>query len=336
MTSALPAKASEEEHHRWKIWARRNGLADNNNRFLFTNINERRSVFRSRLEQKDQRLIGAIEQVLINEFHFKNSTTERWPKTIRVMLNSDGVDGQAPQAFESWVGPPGLEKRKQSTRVWTDLIQFFVLEYHINNVTWSNNSTTMHFHSDSGYLTEMGLTLSDDFCDDIMDVVQGGMFGADFLKLEVRQLCLNIIMHKNATPRNNPILFWVALLLQTEEFGNQPRLEFASLKDNLTMREKLEALVHYARVIIMDHAFQTWLLSDSVSESWKKLVQAELNSKDWSWSDEGTARPVEQDGDPEDFSQPHWQAFKAHFDTFRTAWLVKGSKSPIGVILGLL
>jgi len=58
------------------------------------------------------------------------------------MLNNTGRNDQESGLFQSWVGPPGLEKRKQATRVWTDLVQFFALERHINQVTLSDDATS--------------------------------------------------------------------------------------------------------------------------------------------------------------------------------------------------
>ena len=145
-------------------------------------------------------------------------------------------------------------------------------------------------------------------------------------------------MQENPTPQNNPLLFWVALCLQTEEFGNQQRLEINGheSKDEFTMKEKLEALVHYARVFIMDHAYQSWLLSDSVPQEGKIALETALSSDRWDWINHGLPRPADQQGDPADFAQPHWQAFKTHFEALHSKWLVKGSNSPISIILELL
>jgi hypothetical protein len=185
----------------------------------------------------------------------------------------------------------------------------------------------------------MGFTTSeeDDLGNDIMDIVDGSFFGIEHLTSSVHQLCLNIIMQENPTPQNNPLLFWVGLSLQTEEFGkSRQRLEFDGLKDELTMKEKLEALVHYARIFVMDLAYMSWLRCDSVPQEWKTAIETALNSKSWHWIDHGLPRPVDQQGDPADFAQPHWQAFKTHFEALHTQRLVKGSNSPIGVILELL
>ena len=339
---AVPDKGSEAERQIWKRWARSTGLTDDSGRFIFTKVVERRSRFRHGLEKNDMSLINFIEKTLIDSVHMRNAMVERWPETIRVMLNRTGGNDQGTQAgpFESWFGPPGLQKRMQSTRVWTDLIQFFVLEYHINNMTWTS-PTSLTMEDESGFLPSMGFVISegDELPDDIMDIVEDGSFGVlglDNMKHSIHHLCLSIVMQENATPKNNPLLFWVGLCLQTEEFGIQERLEFGGLKDELTMREKLEALIHYARVFILDHAYMSWHHSDSVADEWKTAIETTFNSKSWSWIDRGLSRPIDQQGDPPDFSEPHWQAFKIYFESLHNKWLVKGSNSPIGKILELL
>jgi len=123
--------------------------------------------------------------------------------------------------------------------------------------------------------------------------------------------------------------------LQTEEFGTTPRLEFDDLKDKSTMREKLEALVHYARVLILDYAYQSWWTAHSTSEDWSAQVKRTLNA---GTTDRytGTRVSANPEGDPEDFGEAPWQSFLEHFEALRKQWLVKGSNSPIGKILELL
>ena len=329
-----PKKGTKNQRRTWKRWARSQGLTDANGRFIFTSIDERRSHFRIGLKKMDISLLKSIENTLIGIVHPLNSGVELWPETIRRILNNTSRSDPESGPFESWVGPQGLEKRKQATRVWTDLIQFFVLEHHINMVTVSDDDTSLKIRQ-SSYLSEMGFTLSEDLGDDILDIVQNQSlqsFGIENLTDCIQEFCLSIITQANPTPQNNPLLFWVALSLQTEEFGNGQRLEFDGLKDELTMREKLEALVHYARVFIMDHAGMSWIRS----RSGKTPIQTWMTPRSWDWIDNGLPRPVDRQGDPADFDQRHWQAFKTQFEALHTRWLVKGSNSPIGVILELL
>jgi hypothetical protein len=88
------------------------------------------------------------------------------------------------------------------------------------------------------------------YCDDIIDIIQVRMYGIEHLKSSIKSFILGIIMQKNATPMNNPLLFWVGRILQTEEFEDFSRLGFADLKDELTM---------YLRKIGSDLALCTFL-----------------------------------------------------------------------------
>jgi len=58
-----------------------------------------------------------LENTLSDIIHLWNSEVELWPETIRrmLMLNNTGRNDLEPEPFESWVGPPGLEKKKKKT-----------------------------------------------------------------------------------------------------------------------------------------------------------------------------------------------------------------------------
>lgn len=333
-SSAIP-KGSETDRAIWRDWAYKNHLADKNGIFLHKTIDECRASFRLGLREKDVHLLDAIEHELINVVHFRNSVTERWPETVRIMLNRIYVGAQDvnPTPFDSWYGPPGLEKRKQATRVWTELIMFLVLEYQIHNITWINDDT-LQMKGPGGGLPDMGLHLSEDMGDDIVDMVNGQLYGPTFMKNAVHQMCLSLVMHRCTTPSHSPLLFWVGLILQTEEFGEQSRFTFNGIEDTLCTREKLEALVHYARVLILDHAYMSWL--ESVSDEWREALELAVNRSGRSWVDKGEPRPADLQGDPDDIGEPFWRAFIEHFDKLSKKWIVKDSRSPIGVILKLL
>jgi len=131
-------------------------------------------------------------------------------------------------------------------------------------------------------------------------------------------------MHEDGTPnsKNNPLLFWVALLLQTEEFGKQPRLNFADLQDSLIMREKLLGIVHYARALILDYAFATFCTQETKEHY--AAAAADLNGAKYKGSNVDVT------------DVPHWNAFIKHFEAIQKKWLSKGSDTPIGIILTLL
>jgi hypothetical protein len=99
------------------------------------------------------------------------------------------------------------------------------------------------------------------------------------------------------------------------------------------MREKLEAVVHYARFLILNHACKSWGKSGPVPKEWPQMMEKALNSAHLGWSGAGAPR---QEGDPADFRDLHRVNFVAYFDGLCRKWLWKGSNSPVGVILGLL
>jgi hypothetical protein len=166
-----PAKGSEDQRRTWKRWARSNGLTDASGRFIFTSISQRRSRFRIGLEERNILLLHFIEKTLIDAVHFRNSVVERWPKTIRMMLGGN----EGPQAFESWVGPPGLEK--ESNRLASGPTSY---NFSCSNtiLTWSNDATSLRLRQ-SSYLSEMRFTLSENLDDDILNIVLSPSFGLE-------------------------------------------------------------------------------------------------------------------------------------------------------------
>lgn len=79
--------------------------------------------------------------------------TERWPSKARETLN-EPFDGGPVIPFGTLVAKVNLWKRRRMNAVWTSLICFLVYSY------------------DEGTLQEMGLFVSEELGDSIMDVMQ--------------------------------------------------------------------------------------------------------------------------------------------------------------------
>jgi hypothetical protein len=335
------AKGSNQERRVWINWARREGLLRPDDTFLNTRVAQRKSVYRNALEPKHIIFMNGIEQAVINTVHLRSHVIERWPQTIRVLLNDPSDEDHTGPPFNTWYGPPGLQNRINSTHVWTEMIQYFVLEHHVNHVTISNDDV-LTLHED--FLLAAGFNTSDDFSDSILDIASMWNIcrfdGTSTLKDEVHQFMLECIMQPNPTPRNNPLLFWVAFLLQVEEFNDHRHPDPQRLSDSLTTREKLEALVHYARVLILDAAYVSWAKAASTNKEFSARVGAYLDrgvgKKIWLWIDEGLPRPDNMTGDPDDFKEPHWRSQMAQIEEYRSKYLLKGSDSAVGIILQLL
>lgn len=121
-----------------------------------------------------QQELRLINSQIIKQFDKKGTAPEQWPMTIRVMMNRE-TETSNPGPFETWGGPSGLEMRKQTTQVWTDMLTFLVLEYHTNNISWSADGDTLTIGGEeggsaSGNFIAMGLEFEEDLEEDLLDI----------------------------------------------------------------------------------------------------------------------------------------------------------------------
>ncbi|KAL4913992.1 hypothetical protein BDW62DRAFT_205040 [Aspergillus aurantiobrunneus] len=83
------------------------------------------------------------------------------------------------------------------------------------------------------------------------------------------------------TPQTNPLLWWLAVLVQIEVLDDQPRWLLAALRDTLDFMQKLEAIDHYARVTVLETSFFEWIHrggSHAATEKEKDSVIALLDT----------------------------------------------------------
>ncbi|KAJ3538461.1 hypothetical protein NM208_g5895 [Fusarium decemcellulare] len=120
------------------------------------------------------------------------------------------------------------------------------------------------------------------------------------------------MMDKEDTlPDNNPLIWWMAILVRSAlsadgpDFISRGRFDRNILPMDVDVRERLEAMRHYFKVIVLGHAFWSW-------ESQQRLrVQTELDIVNNLWlNDENGCRPFES-RDLRDCSTPEWQAMIA-------------------------
>ena len=144
-----------------------------------------------------------------------------------------------------------------------------------------------------------------------------------------------VIMDNDATPTTNPLSWWLVVLIQTEVLDNQPRWEVEEgVRDTLDFVGKLEALDHYARVLILDHAYYAWMYDRSpsgASQAAKEKVTESLDATAFHWMDEDEERPetapyVE---DHHVTKSPEWILCSSYIDPILAAWLTSLSRGPM-------
>lgn len=144
----------------------------------------------------------------------------------------------------------------------------------------------------------MDLHLSDDTYDDILDIMQAQIYGPENMQQTVVDLCRNMIMDPHPTPSTNPLLWWVVVLvqsavdpLQRDDYISRGRFLGNILPMDIDVRTRMEAVHHYAKVLVLDHAFRTW---QPHPRDWAVEVGNELDMVDNMWLNEDTdQRPPE-------------------------------------------
>lgn len=220
----------------YREWYRANGFRQEGP--VFEAINAGRQRFYSATDPHTQSINTRISGWVVHTFTLPNVMVERWPSRLRHMLNeSSGRSPRNVRPFETWARPRDIEKRKQAISVWSSLLAFLVFH-------WQG-------YGADGALEAMGLHLSWQL-KDLVDTIRiyaelEGHFRNAFTEA-VKEFFTLVIMDANATPRTNPLLWWLAMLIQTEVLDHQPRWQLEGVQDHLDLPSKLEAIDHYARL----------------------------------------------------------------------------------------
>ena len=136
---------------------------------------------------------------------------ERWPAKARVVLNA--MDKEPDEDFHTFAAIWDLGRRRRCQAVLSSLVSFLL------------------YCNDEGTLQEMGLELNEDQFDDILDIEQAvwlvdrqdirkkALFAFQGVWAAVRGLVLTALVKKRSTPRNNPLLWWMAILVRSATSG---------------------------------------------------------------------------------------------------------------------
>jgi hypothetical protein len=291
-------------------------------------INEGRRRFHASTDRHTKMATGRIAQSVITLFTTLNALIERWPAVIRRDLNQSSCQATQPTVeFDTWARPRDLEKRKQALSVWTSLLAFLVFHW--------------HQYGTNGALESMGLELTwqlKDWIDAIHDYAESGC-APEALAATVKEFFAQAVMDTSATPKTNLLLWWLAVLIQTEVLDNQPRWYVAQLLDNLEFPQKLEAIDHYARSLVLECSFYQWINDTSPvngSQAQKEKVVQSLDRVPLDWVEQDRERP------PVDFRQEalevasaEWQLCTAYIRPILVKWLRERTVGPMSVVIEL-
>ncbi|KAL7940763.1 hypothetical protein V8C42DRAFT_349289 [Trichoderma barbatum] len=228
--------------------------------------------------------------------------SERWPLKARVALNQHAKGNkQKGKGFESLAARWLLGKRRRFQSMWTGMICFLV---------YSSGT--------KGRLEEMGLALSGEqkkqlgevaskssaaarpeADDDIYDAMDKQLNVIEAVEAFMRAI---ITANKGSTTGNNAALLWTAVLVRSavseveegtegEDFISRGQFRSNILPLDASIRDRVEAMTHYSKVMVLDKAFKGWVKENE--GIWVQEVCKDLDQVDNEWlNEEDGSRPA--------------------------------------------
>ncbi|KAH8662635.1 hypothetical protein BGZ61DRAFT_462910 [Ilyonectria robusta] len=284
-------------------------------------------VERRRRFERDRRRRMIIQSAFWNGLDGIEAMTERWPRAARAALNSmdRGEEEEDRGAFESLAAVYDLGRRRRYQAIWTSLVGFIVHSY------------------DEGTLEEMGLQLKEGQIDDILDIEQE-VWSVDLRAIArrrekggfedvwapIQQLLFKALRRPKSTARNNPLVWWLAVLVRSavsddRDFISRGRFHKNPVPMDIDLEERLRAIVHYSKVLVLDDAFSTW----SERPEWVMEVQSCLNRVSIDWiNDERGSRPARSSDGPV-YSTAAWQSVVTHIAEHTSRYIGGKKKTAI-------
>jgi hypothetical protein len=159
------------------------------------------------------------------------------------------------------------------------------------------------------------------------------------MKEAIEAFILGALKDAAPTVKTNPLLWWLAFLVQTEVIEPQPRVLVDGLVDTLDFYAKLEALDHYSRVLLLDHSFRSWCYASpslAPKREWVQDVVTTLDRVSIHWIDEDKEPPSSNEDDRNlTPNSPGWIACLDHIVPILDDWLGETSAGPMREITRL-
>jgi hypothetical protein len=283
-------------------------LAPNRKKVQFHGGSETQQQRDNHRFQTDRQTRRAVQIAVWKVFDSLEALTERWPAQARRILNQV-TDLTSTKPFQTLVARPSLHQRRRFNAVWTSLLCFLVYAY-----------------DDEGSLEEMGLRLSEEMSDSILDIAEAEVWSIappsmdgpmGQLEAAVEALCLEMIMDPEPTITTNPLLWWMGVLVHSslmplepgmDDYISRGKFHLNILPMDIDARTRIEALQHYAKVLLLDRIFNTWETSPARLQE----VQRELNmvSNEWLNAETDQRPPVEDD--PRTCQSAAWRSLLDH------------------------
>ncbi|OCT54113.1 hypothetical protein CLCR_00201 [Cladophialophora carrionii] len=202
-----------------------------------------------------------------------------------------------------------LGKRRRYQAVWASLICFLVFT-----------------HTNSGMLVDVGLLLAKHTEYEVTDILRAIATRIQSeLDAAVRVLCVKMITNHAPTASKNPLLWWLTVLvrsaidpLQEMDYISRGRFLMNILSMDLDLCGRLEAVQHYAKVLVLDKALELWR---PCSDDWALQVNRDLVAANLDWLDDETDQRRSDDGDPRNCDSPAWPSMLENLNRWAMAFL---------------
>ncbi|KAJ4265253.1 hypothetical protein NW764_015664 [Fusarium oxysporum] len=234
--------------------------------------------------------------------------SERWPVKARLALNQS-AEGPDARPFESLAAIWLLQKRRRFQSMWTGLICF---------LAWS-------IKVDEESLEEMGLNLDEEKKEDLLDLELMVMPGSDWFMNDddpgdiIQGFLTRMITDESVNVRMNPLLWWTAILVRSaisdeeeEDFISRGRFSMNILPLGVDIRDRIEAIGHYSKVLILGKAFQGWQKGRVRRQVWLEEVLRDLNVADNQWLNEENGQRPDDQLDRRTCLSPGWKMMLEH------------------------
>ncbi|KAH6972647.1 hypothetical protein EDB80DRAFT_758072 [Ilyonectria destructans] len=239
----------------------------------------------------------------------------------RVVQSADAKQREAiKQTF--WDRIDGLEalservlgRRRRFQSMWTGLACFLV---------WC-------IKEDDESLEEMGLELDEEDMEDVLDVMvaatpgRGWVMDNDDPGDALQGLFAKALTDRSAKVQSNLLLWWTAILIRSaiseegkEDYISRGKFSMNILPMDVDIRDRIEAIVHYSKVLILDKAFQGWQRGRVGREE----VQRDLNAVDNEWLNEEDGQRPDSRLERRTCLTPGWKMMLEHLGKEGEAWL---------------
>ncbi|KAJ9615649.1 hypothetical protein H2200_001725 [Cladophialophora chaetospira] len=269
--------------------------------------------------ERDCRVRSSVQVATYRVFDCREREAEGWPRQARLIINR-ACSSTATEPFRTLRANADLGKRRRYQAMWASLVCFLVYCYD-NSIDLKNMGLQLAEHIEDGVF-------------DILDDIKAGIMAEE--EAAVAALCENMFKGLVPTASENPILWWLTVLvrsaidpLQELDYISRGCFLMNILPMDLDLPGRIEAIQHYTKVFVLDLAIGMFI---QFSRDRGLEILRDLDSADLDWLDDATAQRPSDDDDPRNCDSPAWTIMLE--DLKRWALMFLGSRRDIDTVLG--